>query len=1008
MHRRILAIVVLLLCSPFPCRAGGPQFVAGSGFDADVQGESLTWANARVQYFTDQGDLSPILSGSQADSFVANAFTPWTSTAGVSLTATLAGHLAEDVSGANVVGYPDGTYTIPTDIQPSALATPVGIVYDYDGQVTDALLGIGAGDVGLCFTNAVYGGPDNFSTDGHLAHALVVINGVCAASNSQLPDVRYRLVRALGRVLGLGWSQANLNVITRYPAPGTDDFEGFPLMHFMDSVSCVPIAICYPDADVPKLDDRAALRRLYTATPKNPEGQQPQARIARIHGSVYFTDASGNQAQPMQGVNIVARMLDVSGQPSRRYVATSVSGFAFHGNAGNPVIGFADFHGQRYDYFGSDDPTLEGAFDLAGLEIPDGFDSARFQLTVEALDANWSEGVGPYAPAQVAPSGTFTPVVVTLHRGDDVAQDILMQQSTVAGTHPGSKGTYADPADMPQGGGWGAWISGYGDGDWFHFAARAHRTASITATAVDEQGRATQSKVMPVIGIWQLSDQSGDPAPAATPSAFNTLNSGMTRLDAQFNADTDFRVGIVDARGDGRPDYFYVASLLYSDTVTPSRTSLAGTVVSLDGIGFHTGLQISAGGVNSTVLSASANELLVALPPALLDGTASLVVTDPASGGFSQMIDALTYGASASDLLILLQGAEPATPIGSEAANAIRVQVVAADGITPVSGATVAWSITNGGSLSACGGLSGCSVLSDESGVSSTRVTPAVTGASTITALLAPASYSPPQSKQATIVGTSSALDIGAVVPTKWIGQGATLDVPLMVRVLNQGVPQASVVVNFNVARGSATLSAGNATTDNSGYASISAHVVNHSGDVQVTACVAPNNNPCQIFTMFATPVSLWTLQAVSGSAQVVPQGQPFQPLVLRVTDGSSPANPVMGVNVVLDTTFARIAADPEPRGDGDSDGRGAGMPVVLGTSESLLVSAQDGLVSLLQEMADMDGACDVFITAAVSGSKMQFHMQVLAPMGGVGQQSKRAPARTRPPLRPHAMMNRW
>ncbi len=948
----------------------------------------------------------------QADAFVADAFTRWTGTPGVTLSATLAGHLAEDVSGANVIGYPDGTYTVPDDIQPGALATPVGIVYDYDGQVTEALLGIGAGGAGFCFTNAVYGGPDNFNTDGHLVHALVVINGVCSANNSQLPDVRYRLVRTLGRVLGLGWSQANLNVITRNPPPGTDDFQGFPLMHFLDSLSCVPIGACYPDADVPKLDDRAALRRLYTAAPKNPELQQfqtqeLQAKVTRIHGSVFFTDASGSQAQPMQGVNVVARLIDANGQPSRRYVATSVSGFGFHGNAGNPVNGFVDSHGRRYDYFGSDDPALEGAFDLAGLETPDAVNSAQFQLTVEALDANWSEGVGPYAPAQVAPSGTFAPVTVTLHRGDDVAQDIQMQQSAVAGTHPGSRGTYAEPAVLPQGGGWGAWVSGCADGDWFHFRARANRTASIAATALNEQGHPTQSKLMPVIGIWPLSDQSGDPAPAATPSAFNTLNPGMTRLDAQFNADTDFRLGIVDARGDGRPDYFYVASLLYSDTVTPARTSLAGGVATLAGIGFHPGLQVSAAGVNSTVLSASANHLLVGLPPGLLDGTASLVVTDPASGAFSQMIDALTYGASASDLLILLQGAEPATPVGSEAANAIRVQVVAADGITPVSGATVAWSVTNNGGLSVCGGLSSCSVLSDESGVSSTWVTPAVTGVSTITALLAPASYSSPQSRQASVVGTATALDLGAVAPARWIGQGATLDAPLTVRVLNQGVPQAGVVVNFNVARGSTTLSAGNATSDNAGYAAISARLVNHSADVLVTACVAPNNNPCQTFTLFATPASLWTLQAVSGSMQVVPQGQPFQPLVLRVTDGSSPANPVIGVTVALDSTFARVPPDPEPRDDGDGGGRGAGMPVVLGTSQALLVSAEDGLVSLVPGMEGVYGACDVFITAGAGGAKMQFHMAVLSSMGGGQQKSRRAAAAKRAP-RSHRMLNQW
>jgi hypothetical protein len=1007
MRRRILTLAALLVGVSVSGFAGGPQFVAGSGFDPDVQGQSLNWANGQVQYFTDRGDLSPILNGSQADAFVADAFTRWTSTPGVTLTATLAGHLAEDVSGANVIGFPDGTYTVPDDIQPGALATPVGIVYDFDGQVTDALLGIGAGGVAFCFTNAVYGGPDNFRNDAHLVHALVVINGKCAANNSQLPDVRYRLVRTLGRALGMGWSQANLNVITRNPVPGADDFQGFALMHFLDPVGCVPIRACYPDADVPKLDDRAALRGLYRSALKHPESQQ-SPNVARIHGSVFFTDASGNQAQPMQGVNVVARLIDDTGQPSRRYVATSVSGFAFHGNAGNPINGLVDARGQRYDYFGSGDPALEGAFDLAGLEIPDGSDSAQFQLTVEALDPNWSESVGPYAPAQVVPSGMFAPVVVTLHPDDDVAQDILMQQSAVAGTHPGSGSTYAEPADLPQGGGWGAWISGYADADWFRFTARANRTASVTATALDEQGHPSQSKLMPVIGIWQLSDQSGDPAPAATPSAFNTLNPGMTRLDAQFAADTDFRLGIADARGDGRPDYFYVASLLYSDAVTPARTSLAGGVATLDGIGFHAGLQVRAAGINSTVLSASANEMLVALPPGPPDGTASLTVTDPASGAFSQMIDALTYGASASDLLILLQGAEPATPIGSEAANAIRVQAVAADGATPVGGATVAWSMTNGGGLSVCGGLSTCSVLSDESGMSATRVTPTVTGVSTITVLLAPASYSPPQSRQATVVGTASALDLGAVAPTKWIGQGATLDVPLTVRVLNQGVPQANVVVNFEVARGSATLSASNATTDNSGYAAIGAHLVNHSADVQVAACVAPGNNPCNTFTLFATPASLWSLQAVSGSVQVVPQGQPFQPLILRVTDGPSPANPVMGVAVLVDTTLARVAPDPGRRGDDDGGGRGAGMPVVLGTSEAQLVSGQDGLMSLVPGIPGVDGSYDVFIIAATSGAKLQFHMQVLSPMGGGGQQNRRLQAPARQAFRPRTMMNPW
>ena len=165
---------------------------------------------------------------------VAGAFSAWTSISGVALTASQGGHLAEDVNGSNIAVDATGTITAPADITPSATGTPVGIVYDYDGTVTDTLLGQGAGSLADCFTNAVYGGPDNFSAAGNIAHAIVVINGVCAATNAQLPDVQYRLVRVLGRILGLGWSQANLNVLTHNPAPTSADFAGFPVMHFAD------------------------------------------------------------------------------------------------------------------------------------------------------------------------------------------------------------------------------------------------------------------------------------------------------------------------------------------------------------------------------------------------------------------------------------------------------------------------------------------------------------------------------------------------------------------------------------------------------------------------------------------------------------------------------------------------------------------------------------------------------------------------------------------------------
>src|SRR6202521_4940919 len=957
MRARILAVPVLLFCSAVASRAGGPAFVAGSGYDPGVEGHTLAWANGSVQYFTDQGNLSPILPNAQADAFVAAAFSPWTSISNVALSASQGGHLAEDVNGGNIAAATNGTITSPADITSAATGTPIGIVYDYDGTVTDALLGQGAGGLADCFTNAVYGGPDNFTTAGNIVHAFVVINGMCAATSAQLPDVQYRLIRVLGRILGLGWSQANLNVLTRKPPPADADLAGFPLMHFIDPISCVPISLCYPNAAVPKLDDANALARLY------PSSVNPQP-AGRIYGSVYFTDASGNAVQPMQGINVVARLIDGTGKPSRQYVVTSVSGFAFHGNAGNIINGYADANGLRYDRWGSSDPALEGFFDLGQLVIPTGQSIAQYQLSVEALDASWSLGAEPYAPTQVVPSGSFAPVVVTVTNGSNVSRDILMLQNEIAQAHPGSGSTYANPAALPKGGGWGSWISGYSSADWFEFTAQANRTASVSVTALDEMGQPTETKLLPVIGIWQLSDQSGNPAPASTASAFNTTTWGMSRLDAQFTVSDTFRVGVADFRGDGRPDYFYRASLLYSDTVTPARLSLAGGVTTLNGTGFNPRLQVSVAGDTGTILSASASDIEVAMPAGLQDGTASIQVTDRVSGAFSQMIGALTYGALSTDLLLLLQGAEPATPVGSAATNAIRVRAVAADGITPVSGATIAWSATNGLQFSVCSGASSCSVLSDEAGESSSWGTPTATGQSTITIALAPASYTPPQSQQATVVGTSSTLDLVAVTPTRWVGQGATLAVPLAVEALGLGVPKANVVVNFAITKGTASLSAGNATTNASGFATITAQVTNQNADVQVSACVAPNNSPCQTFTLFSTPSSLWTLETVSGSSQVVPTEQSFQTLVVRVTDGSLAADPVMGVNVTFKTTLARV---PEN-----------GMPVILGSSQTQVVSTQDGLASIVPSSGSV-GPCDVFITVSAGLSTAQFQMESVA-----------------------------
>src|SRR2546425_2912608 len=84
--RRIRIAIFVLVCSLLLlvllvefARAGGPQYVAGvSYFNSGLAGQPLTWPGGSVHYYTDQGNLSAVLRGQDADAFVANAFSRWT------------------------------------------------------------------------------------------------------------------------------------------------------------------------------------------------------------------------------------------------------------------------------------------------------------------------------------------------------------------------------------------------------------------------------------------------------------------------------------------------------------------------------------------------------------------------------------------------------------------------------------------------------------------------------------------------------------------------------------------------------------------------------------------------------------------------------------------------------------------------------------------------------------------------------------------------------------------
>ena len=163
----------------------------------------------------------------------------------------------------------------------------------------------------------------------------------------------------------------------------------------------------------------------------------------------------------MQGVNVVARWIDpTTHQASRRYAVSSVSGFAFRGNGGNPITGFDDSIGDALAEWGSTNSSAEGFCDMAGLAPPTS--GAQYQLSVEAIDPKWPAGVGPYSPGPVSPSGSFSPITVTVSPGGDLQQDILMIGS--ARPLSQSSSSWTSPLPLPLGGDWGGSFVAYPPG----------------------------------------------------------------------------------------------------------------------------------------------------------------------------------------------------------------------------------------------------------------------------------------------------------------------------------------------------------------------------------------------------------------------------------------------------------------------------------------------------------------------------------------------------------------
>ncbi|MGA2087104.1 MAG: hypothetical protein ABSG60_16460, partial [Terracidiphilus sp.] len=275
-HLRTAAVhsfaLALLLLAPSAAFAGGPKYVAGvSFFNPSVLGQPLHWAGGQVSYYVDQGPLNASVSNQQATAMVDAAAALWSTVPTAGVTLTDSGSLNEDVNGSNiVVGGTNFTVTneqlsqlgqiaAPADVTPSATGYPLGVIYDADGSVTDALFGPGASDPTSCQNNGVWVWLDNVNPDATIAHAIILLNGLCATNSNLLEMMSYELERAFGRILGLDYAQVNPGALENGEPGGA---QGWPVMQPLSGVCSQTGGICIPDPSVLRYDDIAALNRI--------------------------------------------------------------------------------------------------------------------------------------------------------------------------------------------------------------------------------------------------------------------------------------------------------------------------------------------------------------------------------------------------------------------------------------------------------------------------------------------------------------------------------------------------------------------------------------------------------------------------------------------------------------------------------------------------------------------------------------------------------------------------
>ena len=267
----ILSMALLLLSSSI-AHAGGPLVVSN--------GKIISYGDNPLIYRYDKGMLGKF-TNAEIVAIIEDLFSDWENipTANVKFQQDSPGFLDEDINETNFLPI----------LEPNGLLGYTPIVFDEDGELTEALLGAGTKNAVLGFA-----GPREFSSmspivilESQAVYNGRFINGIDSGSSDRETSVESlmgTIIHETGHAFGLDHSQINVEAIS--PTASLTLRESVPLMF--------PVAV--NDLFLIRRDDASAASLLHP-------DESALAGFGSIEGSVFRQNGS----TPVLGANVIAR-----------------------------------------------------------------------------------------------------------------------------------------------------------------------------------------------------------------------------------------------------------------------------------------------------------------------------------------------------------------------------------------------------------------------------------------------------------------------------------------------------------------------------------------------------------------------------------------------------------------------------------------------------------------------------------------------------------------------------